>query len=420
MAEYSDREHFIPLRCSELVDLLCADKDVKSAQRDVFRQFCRLVTATFHFEYHQRLEELKEAYAPFDPDRDTRSLARLDAAERQHRLNDLFSDFGWLLERANFKHLSQEDLEPALHASSGWSIPLNVDFSAFERIAIFARGDSKQKRVRRRLGNLYRLEETTVPVYQRLVLILRMRKHKRLPAHVDTESVYLKIFKDIPKLDVKMLIPGARVQLTLLDRTKIGAPLLGGVGRLGWKFFSTLGWAFATLLDDAARLLIGSATLNPAVLWGAALGAAGYGYRGVYSYRQTKQTYNLTLTQSLYYQNLDSNSGVLTRLLDEAEEQEAREAILAYFFLWRYAGENGWTSANLDDYIEMYLEGNAGVKVDFEIDDALAKLERMRIVQKNGTCYRAVPIDKALEMLDWTWDNYFKYNNPELETPPVP
>jgi hypothetical protein len=154
-------------------------------------------------------------------------------------------------------------------------------------------------------------------------------------------------------------------------------------------------------------------------VWIVASGALGYGYQSYYGYRQLKQRYHLTLTESLYYQNLDSNGGVLTRLLDEAEEQEAREAILAYYFLWRYASEQGWTGASLDDYVEMYLEGSTGLKVDFEIGDALAKLERMHVVRKAGDRYRAVPIDKALEMLDWTWDNYFKYNNPEPEVPPV-
>ncbi len=33
--------------------------------------------------------------------------------------------------------------------------------------------------------------------------------------------------------------------------------------------------------------------------------------------------------------------------------------------------------------------------------------------------YRAVPLAKALEMLDWTWDNYFKFNNPQPEQPPI-
>ena len=109
---------------------------------------------------------------------------------------------------------------------------------------------------------------------------------------------------------------------------------------------------------------------------------------------------------------------MLTRLFDEAEEQECRETYLAYFCLWQFAPPEGWTPPQLDDYVEMYLEGAAGLKVDFEIGDALAKLERMRIVHKNGDHYRAVPLDKALEMLDWTWDNYFKYN-PNSPEPPV-
>src|SRR5262249_37515684 len=138
------------------------------------------------------------------------------------------------------------------------------------------------------------------------------------------------------------------------------------------------------------------------------------------NYQYTKQRYHLNLTQSLYFQNLDSNAGVLFRLLDEAEEQECREAVLAYYFLWRYAGDKGWTSKDLDDYVELYLERYANVKVAFEIGDAMQKLEKLRIVQKAGDRYRAVPMAKALEMLDWRWDNYFKYNNPEPETPPIP
>jgi hypothetical protein len=126
----------------------------------------------------------------------------------------LFSDFAWLLEQASFKHLSREDLEPCHKAASDWGIRMDVDFSAFERIAIFARGDVQQKRTRRRFWNGYRLESTMVPVFQRLVLILKLRPHKRLVGDVDAESVYLKVFKDIPKLDLHMLLPGARVLMT--------------------------------------------------------------------------------------------------------------------------------------------------------------------------------------------------------------
>ena len=411
MADHPDREHFIPLRRADLVDLLCADRTLKPRDGELFREFCRQLAAIYHFEYKQRLEALKTSYAPFDPDRDTAPLAPPPAEERTRRLNGLFRDFGWLLEKANFKHLTRQDLEPALGGASDWGIRMDVDYSAFERIALFARGDTSQVRARHRLRTLYRKEEAEVPVYQRLVIILKMRKHARLPPNADTENVHLKIFKNIPKLDVNMLLPGARVRLTRLDRGRIGVPLVSGFGMIAWRTLSLIGRSVWNLGDDFLEVLLG-ATGNPLWMWIVASGAAGYGYQSYYGYKQTKQRYHLTLTESLYYQNLDSNAGVLTRLLDEAEEQEAREAILAYYSLWRYAGEAGWTAAALDDQVEHALQAATGLKVDFEIEGALAKLEAMRIVRKDGDRYRAVPVEHALRMLDWFWDNYFKYNNP--------
>jgi hypothetical protein len=137
---------------------------------------------------------------------------------------------------------------------------------------------------------------------------------------------------------------------------------------------------------------------------------AGYGYKQWYGFQATRQTYSLQLTQSLYYQNLDNNAGVLYHLLDEAEEQECREAILAYYYLWRFAGTEGWTAASLDDYVELDLERLAQLKVDFEIGDALDKLETLGLTEKIGDRYRAVALDRALEILDFKWDNYFQYN----------
>src|ERR1700716_306006 len=58
MAEYKDREHFIPLRKSELVDLLCGDEKLSQPDEDLFRHFCRLLAFTYHIEFNQRLEHL--------------------------------------------------------------------------------------------------------------------------------------------------------------------------------------------------------------------------------------------------------------------------------------------------------------------------------------------------------------------------
>ena len=51
MAEYKDREHYIPLRKTDLVELLCKELAADRAAAQQFRQLSDLVSATFHYEY---------------------------------------------------------------------------------------------------------------------------------------------------------------------------------------------------------------------------------------------------------------------------------------------------------------------------------------------------------------------------------
>ena len=146
------------------------------------------------------------------------------------------------------------------------------------------------------------------------------------------------------------------------------------------------------------------------MLWGPFLLLGGYAYKQYSGYQVTKQTYSKMLTESLYYQSLDNNLGVITQIMDEAEEQECRETMLAYYYLWKHAPAEGWSSEQLDDYVEMELEGKLNLKVDFEVDDALAKLETLEIVTRHGDKYRVIALEKALERLDYRWDHYFEYN----------
>lgn len=407
MAEYADREHYIPLRKSDLVTLLCRDKQLPVVQREGVRQFCLLASAVFHFEYQKWLEELKDAYAPFDPDSETRPLEPLPADRRDKQLDTVFEAFVRLMERANFKRFSTEEVRQAVQvAADAKGLKTDVDLGAFERLEIFVRGEGVGTLTSRPWWKLGRRVEQNVPLYHRLVCIVKLRPHKRLPKDARTDAVYLKVFKDIPKAALGMFQPGARVRLSRLDQALIIYPLAFGIG--------------LTLYNITHSFLAGGVGAASALVsWGLAGAVGGYGYKSYHSYQVKKLDYSLRLTRSLYYQTLDSNTGVLMRLMDEAEEQECRETYLAYYCLWKYAPPEGWTSEQLDDYVELYLEGNAKLKVDFEIGDALDKLERLNLVKKSGDRFRAVPLEKALEMLDYKWDNYFKYNNPEYEAPPV-
>lgn len=395
MAEYKDREHYIPVRRQDLVDLLCTDRGMNDAMAGQFRQLSELLSATFHFEYHRLLEELKNEYSPFDPDEATKAIVSLSPSERSLKLGKLFERFAGLMQRANFKHIDRQEIIDATKAVSDWGLNMDVDFSIFERFDLYARGDTVGTRYRRRWRNWFRLESVQLPVYKRMVLIVKLKPSKRLPGEVDTDDVFLKIFKDIPKLDLEMLLPGSRFRMPGTARLKLGS-----------SFFTGL----ALISFNIGKQLLGAAALGVSFFWGPLLAVFGYGYRQYYGYQSTKNMFSLRLTQSLYYQNLGNNQGVLFHLIDEAEEQEAREAMLAYYCLWRYAPPQGWSMKDLDDYVEMDLERLANVKVDFEVDDAMAKLERLKMVTKNGDRYLAVPIEKALESLDYAWDNYFKYN----------
>jgi hypothetical protein len=408
VAEYSNREQFIPIRKTDLVELLCRDWPLTPHDQDHFRRFCRRLDATLHCEYHARLEQLKDAYASFDPDSDTRPFELKTPVAREQEFERLFTQFDSLLERANFKRLADSDLTAALEKASDWGINLEVDFEVFERLEIFTRGDVIGQRSRRRWRNFMRTEQVDLPIYQRLVVILRLRELAGRTAHIDTDSVYIKIFKDIPKVDLEMLLPGTRVKLSLTDRGKIVLPTLSGLAITAWK-----------VVQGAVTLALSSAySLTFLSLVG---GTVGYGLKSFYGYLQTKQKYQLSLAESLYYQNLDNNAGALFRLLNEAEEQEFREAVLAYFFLLTKAGDAGWKREHLDDAIEEFLEQSMEIKVDFEIGDAVDKLVRFELVRhSNDGLLRAVSLREALIALDRAWNHAGHEFNAGHVTEPAP
>jgi hypothetical protein len=408
MAEYENREHYIPLRKSDLVKMLLKDSKLDASEHDRFRQFCKLVSAVWHFEYYETLDQLKDSFAPFDPDSTCKPLEPLARDKRPGEMDKLFERFVGLMEKANFKRLSRKDVEAAIEGgASDWGINMNVDWEVFERLEVFVRGDVMTRRTKRGSIFFWKTETKEVETYQRVVLLLKLRKHKRLPSSIDVEGVFLKMFKDIPKVDLEMVLPGTSLQMPIMQKSKLGVSLIGTLGYGVFKVFQQVMTAVKELLGATLE----TATHAGGLLWGPVMLLGGYAYKQYAGYQTTKQNYAKMLTESLYFQNLDNNAGVITQVIDEAEEQECRETILAYYYLWKHAPSQGWNQGQLDDYIEMELEGKLSLKIDFEVDDAIAKLEKLQIVRKNGDNYVAVGIDEALKKLDHRWDHYFEYNN---------
>ncbi len=424
------REHFIPLRKVELIKLLADDKELSPDERQQFLELCQVVGSTIHFHYHQKLEDLKEAYFSLDPDVDERTREASSPAQEDEQAGIVFDKFGELMERANFRKLSQEEIHSSLDSASQWGLNLNVDFKIFERLDVYARGDVLGKRKLRTWQKWYRETTVDVPTYQRLAVVFRLApasggrkpsdnsdgeqgdKYQEANAPRSQEEhrpIAMKLFKNIPKVDLEMLLPGTRVKMTLFDQGRILIPTLSGVGLALFKLFTR---AAATALAGFSGML-GFLILLA--------GTIGYGVKAFFGYLNTKDKYQLSLTRSLYFQNLDNNSGVFFRLLDEAEEQEFREAVLAWWLLWRQAGsgdDGGWTARQIDRAAEKLLRERCNLKVDFEIEDALDKLRRMNLIEPlPGEKWRTVSILAALCELDRAWDNFFTYHQDVEKSP---
>jgi hypothetical protein len=397
------REHFIPLRKAELIRVL-TDQDDDDARREAFLQLCALLEATFHYEYHACLEALKRLYAPFNPDSVTIELQTPTEAQREAVVPELFERFQHLLQRANYRHLSHAEIQRVVGIASDWGVRLHVDFDRFERLEVFVRGDTSEQRIRKRWRNWYRPETVQVSLYQRLVVIFRLREIDQpddSTEGVDRQWVYVKLFKNIPKQDVDMLLPCSRFKMSPLDLCRVMLPTLSGLAIVVVRVF------------QGALLLVFAGVYGMLAFLGLVGGTIGYAIRSVLGYFRTKDKYRLVLTRRLYYQNLDNNAGVLFRVLDEAEEQEFREAILAYTLLDRRARPDGWDAERLDREAEAWLSDVLGYPVDFEVHDALEKLERLGCASPaDDGRWHALPLSEALVALDRRWDNIFRHTPP--------
>src|SRR5262249_50348198 len=96
----------------------------------------------------------------------------------------------------------------------------------------------------------------------------------------------------------------------------------------------------------------------------------GFVMRQYVRYQRQSLKYQKELTDNIYYRNVNNNAGIFDYIIGSAEDQECKEAFLAYYFL--RTGTTAPTQAELEARIEGWLSQRFGVEVEFEVDDALA------------------------------------------------
>lgn len=398
MAEYSNREAFIPYRRADLIDICVSDGQLRPAEREKFRDFCEILSAYYHFDFQKSLEMLKDNYWPFNPDADTLFSTWPTQAQLVQMGKQLVSDLEVVLERANYMRLSKKLLQRALSEKSLVDLGTQVDFDDFEQVICFYRGDSEQSISVKKL--FFWQEERTIKIFERVVLLL---KFKDADYFVDKKinienlnftpgKMYVYLYKNIPQRNIELLFPNVEISMTLKDRLLFGVPAIGGAALI---FMKALLVAFG-----------------------------GFAFRQYTNYKNKRIRFQQKVTETLFFSNLDSNAGVFQTLIDAAEEEECKKIILVYYHL--LTSHDSLTQGELDDKIESWMEDKFDIKIDFDIQGPLRNLEAIRgtyvtddnVVQEGPLltydsqgCCQVLPLDEAKSVLDDVWDNVFSYAN---------
>ena len=124
---------------------------------------------------------------------------------------------------------------------------------------------------------------------------------------------------------------------------------------------------------------------GPMLLAPLAIAPISAGVNSFFGFHRAKHKHLSSMIRNLYYLTLANNASVLTRLIDSAEDEEYKEAMLAYFFLWRAIGDpEPWDTPRLDAGIVSFLVYKTGIEINFEVSDALNKLFRLGLVGQRG------------------------------------
>lgn len=410
----SKRERFIPVTRFALLDRLTIPSAWPAGDAIDARRFFRYLDYWRQQQYNARLLELEQTYEAFSPDSDllmTRQFTDDERASLKHRV---VTGIASLLERANYERIDPSNVDFILTKETHYGLDLHVDMKAFEEILLYYRGASSRRHERRRL-KFFSKEEFDVPVFQRLFILFKLKPfnvrveelisegytreqaenkvrkaRSNLPPGINEKNIYLKLFKNIPRSDIEMVFPNTQVRFRLFDKLRLGVSAGGGLG--------------VGAVGAAGKIAL--LTTNPIAAAGAVAGLGGVAFRQAISFMNQKQRYMVVMAQNLYFHTMADNRGVILKIAARGAEEDVKEEMLLYTVLAKAEATRNDLPA-IDLAIEQYLARTFGIKVDFDLEDALDRLVRDGIVTEteDGRLITLSPAEAALH-IDEKWDKF--------------
>jgi hypothetical protein len=411
------RDRFIPRRKSDIIDGLVAEGSLDAAGQASLRQFARTLGAIFHYQYFAELDRLREVYFHFDPELDPQVYGSAKDLEAAYRA--LSEEFVRVLKEANFIEISHDEITRAFAERARVRVKIKAPVEDYRDVRMFRRGHHTEIiEIPVWLG--LRRRPLEVVVYDDVVMMVATKpggmtkadarkalvSARRGGQKIRSGAVLFKYFRHIARADLEALFPNVRVVMSLSDHLTLGVPaLVGGVPIL-IKLASTL-----TVLFVVAGFYLGlSGTIHDndteqalAALTGLfALGA--FVLRQWGNFHRQSLIHQKQLTDNIYYRNVNNNSGIFNYLIGEAEEQDWKEALLAYYGL--LTADAPLTREAFYRRVEELLARVFGISADFEIDGALARLQRLDLLGETDGRLSVPPLPDALARLEKEWNDF--------------
>ena len=148
-----------------------------------------------------------------------------------------------------------------------------------------------------------------------------------------------------------------------------------------------------------------------------ALALGGFAARQFLKYKSRRLEFLKKVADVLFFKTLDVGRGVLSALVDSAEEEECKEMILVYYVL--PVEHKPMDEAGVAQSCESWLAKHYNATVNFDTAQALKNLAAIRsgdqdtdisiVSQTDNGTYTAVDIDVAKRRIDQVWDNAFRF-----------
>ncbi len=330
-----DRQQYIPISRAKVKTALFNLDGIGKEMRGDLGRISIMLEALWHHSSHAGLEKLKALYEDMDPDQ-----IGTPNVENKDSFQETFIE---MLEDGNWEEISEQEMDQALSGEDVFPISLDVRFDELETMKLFKLGEVTIHDIRTSWFGMTK-KEVEIKAFDRVVQLIEFKneqwftENKKMKYYQGDsgKGFHIRLFKTIPKLDIETIFPNTSPSMKVLDKIKIGAPLVGG---------------FATILSKYGPILLGgsSGDTNSSVIIGLCTALGTYMLKTYMSYQKTREDYQTQVSKDLYFKGQANNAAAINMIVDLSEEQEVKEALLAYTFLLTESGHN---QESLDDRIE--------------------------------------------------------------------